>query len=88
MKKGIITVFIILGILVLALLIWGAVFNNGGLNTALNAICTPINDIYKAMTGSENNLIDIGQSDADEDGNGNLTANDIAEANEIAFNGD
>lgn len=50
MNKTIVKVFVILGILVLALLIWAFVFGNG-LETIFNAVITPINDIYRSMTG-------------------------------------
>ena len=50
MNKTIIKVFIILGILVLALLIWAFVFGNG-LQTIYNAVITPINAIYRSMMG-------------------------------------
>lgn len=50
MNKTIVKVFVILGILVLALLIWAFVFGNG-LSTIFNAIITPINDIYSAIVG-------------------------------------
>lgn len=50
MNKTIVKVFVILGILVLALLVWAFVFGNG-LETIFNAIIEPINNIYRAMTG-------------------------------------
>lgn len=52
MNKTIVKVFVILGILVLALLVWAFVFGNG-LETIFNAIIEPINNIYRAMTGGE-----------------------------------
>lgn len=52
MNKTIVKVFVILGILVLALLIWAFVFGNG-LETIFNAIIEPINNIYRAMTGDK-----------------------------------
>lgn len=51
MNKTIVKVFIILGILVLALLVWAFVFGNG-LQSIFNAIIAPINGIYQAMTGN------------------------------------
>lgn len=51
MNKTIVKVFIILGILVLALLIWAFVFGNG-LSSIFDAIIAPINGIYKAIVGS------------------------------------
>lgn len=50
MNKTIVKVFIILGILVLALLIWAFVFGNG-LESIFNAVIDPINGIYRGMTG-------------------------------------
>lgn len=52
MNKTIVKVFVILGILVLALLVWAFVFGNG-LETIFNAIIEPINNIYRAMTGGK-----------------------------------
>ena len=52
MNKTIVKVFIILGVLVLALLIWAFVFGNG-LSTIFNAVIDPINGIYQAMTGQK-----------------------------------
>ena len=52
MNKTIVKVFVILGILVLALLIWAFVFGNG-LSSIFNAIIEPINNIYRAMTGGK-----------------------------------
>lgn len=56
MNKTIVKVFIILGILVLALLIWAFVFGNG-LETIFNAVINPINSIYRGMTGGSGSLI-------------------------------
>ena len=50
MNKTIVKVFVILGILVLALLIWAFVFGNG-LETIFNAVINPINSIYQGITG-------------------------------------
>lgn len=50
MNKTIVKVFVILGILVLALLVWAFVFGNG-LETIFNAIIAPINGIYRDMIG-------------------------------------
>lgn len=52
MNKTIVKVFIILGILVLALLIWAFVFGNG-LSTIFNAVIDPINGIYWSITGDK-----------------------------------
>lgn len=51
MNKTIVKVFVILGILVLALLVWAFVFGNG-LSTIFNAVIDPINNIYWAITGN------------------------------------
>lgn len=75
MKKTIITVFIILGILVLALLIWAFVFNGGGLPAIMNGIIKPINSIYMSMTGGSDSLIPEWNQGS---------ANDISEANNNA----
>jgi len=56
MNKTVVKVFIILGILVLALLIWAFVFGNG-LETIFNAVIAPINGIYQSMTGGSDSLI-------------------------------
>lgn len=53
MNKTIVKVFVILGILVLALLVWAFVFGNG-LQSIFNAVIAPINSIYQAMTGNKN----------------------------------
>lgn len=50
MNKTIVKVFVILGILVLALLIWAFVFGNG-LASIFNAVIAPINSIYSAIVG-------------------------------------
>lgn len=76
MKKTIITVFIILGILVLALLVWAFVFNGGGLQTIMNGVIQPINNIYKKMTGGSGNLIPEWNQGS---------ANNISKADSIAF---
>lgn len=56
MNKTIVKVFVILGILVLALLIWAFVFGNG-LSSIFNAVIAPINSIYQGMTGNKNSSL-------------------------------
>ncbi len=56
MNKTIVKVFVILGILVLALLIWAFVFGNG-IASIVDAVGTPINNIYKAISGNTQPLI-------------------------------
>lgn len=63
MKKGIVTVFIILGILVLGVLIWALVFNGGLAENAMNAIAQPINNMYSNMVGDEGTDFLIGNED-------------------------
>ena len=56
MNKTIVKVFVILGILVLALLIWAFVFGNG-LSSIFNAVIAPINGVYSAIVGGNKSLI-------------------------------
>ena len=76
MKKGIVTVFIILGILVLGVLIWALVFNGGLAENAMNAIADPINNMYSNMVGDEGNNFLIGNGE--EDGEGGIAFGDGA----------
>lgn len=56
--KPITKVFLVIATLVLALIIWGLFFSGGGiLETAFNAIVTPVNDAWKGITGGSNDLI-------------------------------
>ena len=50
MKKGLVTVFVIIGILVLGLTIWAVVFN-GGFQQAFDAVGNTINGIWGGITG-------------------------------------
>lgn len=76
MKKGLITTFIIVGILVLALVIWAIVFG-GGLQSVITAVITPINDIWNSITGQQY-LIDPAILDQD-----NADANNLNEATTV-----
>lgn len=76
MNKTIVKVFVILGILVLALLVWAFVFGDG-LQTIFNAIIAPINNIYQAMTGQKSQVL-IPPWDVD-------TQKDVANASSQAF---
>lgn len=53
MKKGLVTVFVIIGILVLGLIIWAVVFN-GGFQQAFDSIGNTINGIWGGITGDSN----------------------------------
>lgn len=55
MKKGLVTVFIVLGILVAGLLIWAFVFGDG-FNSIYNAFATQINNVWENLTGSRDLL--------------------------------
>lgn len=58
--KPITKVFLVIATLVICLVIWGLFFNTGGIfQSAYNAIVTPINDMWKSVTGSEENLIKL-----------------------------
>ncbi len=51
-------VFVIIGILVLALLIWQLFFNdNGIIVTSYNAVASSVNNKFKAVTGGDNALL-------------------------------
>lgn len=50
--KPIIKVFLVIGALVLSLVVWGVVFNDGGvIQTAWNAMVTPINNTWASIVG-------------------------------------
>lgn len=53
MKKGLITVFIVLGILVAGLCIWAFAFGDG-FNGIFNAFATQVNNIWHGLTGDDN----------------------------------
>jgi len=45
-------VFLIIGTLVLAFIVWSLVFNDGGIvKTAYNAIISPVNSAWQTITG-------------------------------------
>lgn len=56
MKKGLVTVFIVLGILVAGLLIWAFCFGDG-FNDIYKAFATQINNIWHGLTGGDDNLM-------------------------------
>ena len=53
MKKGLITVFIVLGILVAGLCIWAFAFGEG-FNGIYKAFATQVNNIWHGLTGDDN----------------------------------
>ena len=56
--KPITKVFLVIGTLALALIIWGLFFNTGGVfQSVYNAMINPINTGWKAVTGGNDNLI-------------------------------
>ena len=63
--KPIAKVFLVIGTLLFALLIWSLVFQDGGvLRTAWNGLVTPINTAYQQITASPDVLIPVwGTSD-------------------------
>lgn len=80
--KPITKVFLVIGALVLSLVIWGLFFNGGGvLETAWNALATPINNTWKSVTGGNTNILpqfketgtasDTGSLDTDKNMGGN-----------------
>ena len=74
MKKTIITVIIVIGVLVLGLLIWNAVFSDGGvLESVWDGVVGPINETWKKITGSGTNLIPVWDTLSPGDGTGGLS---------------
>lgn len=57
MKKGLITVFIVLGILVAGLCIWAFCFGEG-FNDIFSAFAHQVNGIWRALTGGNDNVFD------------------------------
>lgn len=57
MKKGLITVFIVLGILVAGLCIWAFAFGDG-FNGIFNAFATQVNNIWRGLTGGDDGVFD------------------------------
>lgn len=54
--KNLKKIFLIIGVLFLIFIVWGLVFNDGGiLKTGYNAIITPVNNTFSKVTGSTNN---------------------------------
>ena len=68
MKKTIITVFIIIGALVLALLVWRLVFARGGLlQSGWDGVANQVNTTWKTLTGGNDNVMaewQVGGEDA------------------------
>ena len=52
MKKGLITVFVVLGILVAGLCIWAFAFGDG-FNGIFNAFADQINNVWRGLTGDK-----------------------------------
>ena len=60
MKKTIITVFTILGILVVVFIGWQLIFNEGGiLRTGYNALAGGINEQYEKVAGDGETLLPL-----------------------------
>lgn len=56
MSKTVKKVFLVIGVLVLCLVIWVFVFGNG-IRGIYTAVKTPIDNAWKAVTGSNDNLL-------------------------------
>jgi hypothetical protein len=53
--KPIVKVFLVIGTLVLALIVWSVVFNDGGvIRLAWNGLANPINSMYHGIMGNNN----------------------------------
>lgn len=51
-------VFLIIGVLMLAFIVWSLVFNDGGVvRTAYDAISSPINSAWQTVTGDSNAML-------------------------------
>lgn len=71
--KNITKVFIVIGLLVLAFLIWALVFNDGGvLQSGYNGIAGAVNNTWATVTGSNNAEIMPSWNDANVKTEGNL----------------
>lgn len=58
MKKTIVTVFMIIGVLVLGLIVWALFFNDGGvLQTGWNAVADQVNTTWRKLTGDNNSQL-------------------------------
>lgn len=64
MKKGLITVFIVLGILVAGLCIWAFCFGEG-FNSIYNAFAHQVNNIWRGLTGGEGDDANILNEDTE-----------------------
>ena len=75
--KPITKVFLVIAALVLALVVWGLFFNQGGvLETAYNAVISPVNKMWHSISGGEENLLPVWKiqsSDGVDDGNTDQT---------------
>lgn len=71
-------IFLIIGILVLAFLIWGLFFNDGGvLQTGWNSMANSVNNTWQTVTGDSGAKILPGFGEADVDTEGqNLSDTD------------
>lgn len=78
MKKTIITVFIIIGALVLALLVWRLVFAKGGLlQSGWDGVANQVNNTWHTLTGGEEDVMAKWQVDGS-DATVNAGTNDFA----------
>lgn len=69
MSKSVLKVFVIIGALVLALVVWSLTFGDGGLVQAgWNGVALFINDLYSGITGSTQMLVPTMGSDQGNDG--------------------
>lgn len=58
MKKTIVTVFLIIGVLVISLLVWRLVFAEGGvLQQGWNGLSGQVNQVWKRITGQDQDLM-------------------------------
>ena len=72
MKKGLVSVFLIIGILVAVFIAWQLIFNNGGiLKTGYNALANGINGQWAKVAGSGQTILATwGDSNATNNGQG------------------
>lgn len=58
MKKGILQVFAVIAILVVAMLAWDIVFNDGGVvEVVYTQVTTPINEVWQSITGDTSAIL-------------------------------
>ena len=58
MKKTIVTVFLIIGVLVLGLIVWSLFFSDGGvLQSGWNAVVGQVNKTWSTLTGAADPLL-------------------------------